>query len=542
MSSQLKWKFVLIAAVVLACIYGLIGLPQFPTALAQIKSNLTDRIKLGLDLKGGSHLVLQVQLEEAIAQRANEAHDDLVQQLHSKNISFSDVRQADDTHILVLGVDPARSGDLRDLINNQFTDWAITPAAGQINGYLLTMKPSVVSDIHTQTMNQALETITRRINALGLTEPTIAFTGRGDDEILVQLPGVGDPTAAKQVIQAGGQLQLVRVADGPFASEPEALSKFGGVLPAGEVLVPGRPESAGAGQPSGQVFYLLDRSPIVTGQDLRDATASPSTDNPGDYEVDFKLSNAAAARFGPFTEQQAAIGGRMAVVLDHQVYEAATIKGRIDDSGRITGGFSQESAQNLALVLRAGALPASIKYLEERTVGPSLGADSIREGVRASVSSLIVVMIFLVVYYRLSGVNAVVALIFNLLILLAFMTFAGAVLTLPGIAGVVLTIGMGVDSNVLVFERIREELRAGKAPAAAVDTGFRRAFLTIIDTHITTLVSAAFLFLFGTGPVQGFAVTLSVGLVANLFTSIYVSRAIFDMHLSRMGRQEPLSI
>ena len=542
MSSQIKWKFVLVAAVILACIYGLIGLPQFPTSLTQIKSNLTDRIKLGLDLKGGSHLVLQVQLEEAVAQRCNEAHDDLIQQLHSKNVTFSEVRQVDDTHILVRGVDPSASGSLRDLITSQFTDWAMSPAPGEVNAFLLTMKPSVISDINTETMNQALETITRRINALGLTEPTIAFTGRGNDEILVQLPGVGDPTAAKEVIQAGGQLSLVRVADGPFASETEALSKYGGVLPAGTVLVPGKPEVATPGQPSGQVYYLLDRSPIVTGQDLRDASTSPSTDNPGGYEVDFKLSNAAAARFGPFTEQQAAIGGRMAVVLDRQVYEAAVIKGRIDDSGRITGGFSQESAQNLALVLKAGALPASIKYLEERTVGPSLGADSIREGVRASVSSLIVVMIFLVVYYRLSGVNAVVALILNLLILLAFMTFAGAVLTLPGIAGVVLTIGMGVDSNVLVFERIREELRAGKAPAPAVDTGFARAFLTIIDTHITTLVSAAFLFLFGTGPVQGFAVTLSVGLVANLFTSIYVSRAIFDFHVSRMGRQEPLSI
>ncbi len=542
MSSQIKWKFVLVAAVILACIYGLIGLPQFPTSLAQIKSNLTDRIKLGLDLKGGSHLVLQVQLEEAVAQRCNEAHDDLIQQLHSKNVTFSEVRQVDDTHILVRGVDPSASGSLRDLITSQFTDWAMSPAPGEVNAFLLTMKPSVISDINSETMNQALETITRRINALGLTEPTIAFTGRGNDEILVQLPGVGDPTAAKEVIQAGGQLSLVRVADGPFASETEALSKYGGVLPAGTVLVPGKPEVATPGQPSGQVYYLLDRSPIVTGQDLRDASTSPSTDNPGGYEVDFKLSNAAAARFGPFTEQQAAIGGRMAVVLDRQVYEAAVIKGRIDDSGRITGGFSQESAQNLALVLKAGALPASIKYLEERTVGPSLGADSIREGVRASVSSLIVVMIFLVVYYRLSGVNAVVALILNLLILLAFMTFAGAVLTLPGIAGVVLTIGMGVDSNVLVFERIREELRAGKAPAPAVDTGFARAFLTIIDTHITTLVSAAFLFLFGTGPVQGFAVTLSVGLVANLFTSIYVSRAIFDFHVSRMGRQEPLSI
>lgn len=542
MSSQLKWKFVLIAAVIVACIYGLIGLPQFPRSLAQVKDNLASRIKLGLDLKGGSHLVLQVQLEEAVAQRCNEAVDDLTQQLHTKNVTFGEIRRVDDTHILVRGVDPNSSSGLRDLVSNQFTDWAMAPEAGEVNAYLLTMKPSVISDIHSQTMTQALETITRRINALGLTEPTIAFTGRGDDEILVQLPGVGDPTAAKQVIQAGGQLQLVRVSDGPFASEPEALAKYGGVLPQGTILVPGKPQSAGAGQPSGEVYYLLDRSPIVTGQDLRDATADPSTDNPGEYEVDFKLSNAAAARFGPFTEQQAAIGGRMAVVLDHQVYEAATIKGRIDDSGRITGDFSQESAQNLALILKAGALPASIKYLEERTVGPSLGADSIREGVRASVASLLVVMIFLVIYYRLSGVNAVVALILNLLILLAFMTFAGAVLTLPGIAGVVLTIGMGVDSNVLVFERIREELRAGKAPAPAVDVGFHNAIRTVIDTHITTLVSAAFLFLFGTGPVQGFAVTLSVGLVANLFTSIYVSRAIFDLHLSRMGRQEPLSI
>jgi len=208
----------------------------------------------------------------------------------------------------------------------------------------------------------------------------------------------------------------------------------------------------------------------------------------------------------------------------------------------IEGNFSQDSAKDLALVLRAGALPASIKYLEERTVGPSLGADSIRAGIHASIGSLIVVMIFLVIYYRLSGLNAVVALILNLLILIAFMAISGAVLTLPGIAGVVLTIGMGVDSNVLVFERIREELRSGKANASAVSSGFDRAFLTIIDTHITTLVSAAFLFLFGTGPVKGFAITLVIGLLANLFTSIYVSRAIFDWHISRMERQGVLSI
>jgi preprotein translocase subunit SecD len=540
MNPQLRWKFILILIVIFICLFGLIGMPQFPTSFAQVKQNLADRIKLGLDLKGGSHLVLQVQVDEAIGQRCDQAVDQLTKQLHEKNIIVGDIRRVDDTHIEVDNVDPSTSAAFHDLINNQFPDWTTSPAAGVNNGYLLTIKPSVVADLRRDTMDQALETITRRINALGLTEPTIAFTGRGDNEILVQLPGEGDPTRAKAVIQAGGQLTLNRVADDQtYPSEAAALAAKGGVLPQGTIIVPGKAYTQ-TGQPGQQVYYVLDRAPIVTGQDLRGASPSPSTNNPGQYEVRFQLSTAAAARFGPFTE--ANIGHGMAIVLDHQVYSAPTIQGRIDDSGEITGNFSQESAQDLALVLRAGALPASIKYLEERTVGPSLGADSIREGVRASVASIVVVMIFLVIYYRLSGVNAVVALFLNLIILVAFMAYAGAVLTLPGIAGVILTIGMGVDSNVLVFERIREELRNGKAPASAVDLGFERAFLTIIDTHVTTIVSAIFLFLFGTGPVRGFAVTLVIGLLANVFTSIYVSRAIFDWHLSRMDRQAELSI
>jgi len=540
MNPQLRWKFILILIVIFICLFGLIGMPQFPTSFAQVKQNLADRIKLGLDLKGGSHLVLQVQVDEAIGQRCDQAVDQLTKQVHEKNIIVGDIRRVDDTHIEVDNVDPSTSSAFRDLINNQFPDWTTSPAAGVNNGYLLTIKPSVVADLRRDTMDQALETITRRINALGLTEPTIAFTGRGDNEILVQLPGEGDPTRAKAVIQAGGQLTLNRVADDQtYPSEAAALAAKGGVLPQGTIIVPGKAYTQ-TGQPGQQVYYVLDRAPIVTGQDLRGASPSPSTNNPGQYEVRFQLSTAAAARFGPFTE--ANIGHGMAIVLDHQVYSAPTIQGRIDDSGEITGNFSQESAQDLALVLRAGALPASIKYLEERTVGPSLGADSIREGVRASIASIVVVMIFLVIYYRLSGVNAVVALFLNLIILVAFMAYAGAVLTLPGIAGVILTIGMGVDSNVLVFERIREELRNGKAPASAVDLGFERAFLTIIDTHVTTIVSAIFLFLFGTGPVRGFAVTLVIGLLANVFTSIYVSRAIFDWHLSRMDRQAELSI
>jgi preprotein translocase subunit SecD len=541
MNSQLRWKFIFIAVVILLCIYGLIGVPTFPTSWAQVKQNLSDRIKLGLDLKGGSHLVLQVQVDEAIGQRCDQAVDQITKQVHEKNIAVGEIRRVDDTHILVRNVDPNTSGAFRDLVSNQFTDWAVAPAAGEQNGYLLTMKPSIVADLRRDTMDQSLETITRRINALGLTEPTIAFTGRGDNEILVQLPGEGDPTRAKSVIQAGGQLELKLVADEQaYPSEIAALGSHGGVLPAGAEILPGKGENGPNTQAQQQVFYVLQRAPIITGQDLRGATPAPSANYPGQYEVRFQLSTAAAARFGPFTESN--IGHKMAIVLDHKVYTAPVINGKIEDSGIIEGNFSQESAQDLSLVLRAGALPASIKYLEERTVGPSLGADSIREGVRASIGSIIVVMIFLVIYYRLSGVNAVVALAFNLIILVAFMAYAGAVLTLPGIAGVILTIGMGVDSNVLVFERIREELRSGKAPASAVAVGFDRAFLTIIDTHVTTIVSAIFLFLFGTGPVRGFAVTLVIGLLANVFTSIYVSRAIFDWHLSRMERQAELSI
>ena len=539
MNPQLRWKFILIAIVILLCIYGLIGIP-FPTSLAQVKENVADRIKLGLDLKGGSHLVLQVQVDEAIGQRCDQAVDQLAKQLREKNVNVGDIRRLDDTHIQVNNVEPSTSGTFRDIVTNQFADWNISPAAGVVNGYLLTLKPSVIADLRRDTMDQALETITRRINALGLTEPTIAFTGRGDNEILVQLPGEGDPTRAKAVIQAGGQLSLNRVADDQtYPSEAAALAAKGGVLPPGTEILPGRSDSA-AGPTAAPVYYILDRAPAVTGADLRGATPAPDTNNPSQYQVHFELSTAAAARFGPFTE--ANIGHRMAIVLDHQVYSAPVIQGRIDDNGEITGNFNQDSAHDLALVLRAGALPASIKYLEERTVGPSLGADSIRQGVRASIGSILVVMIFLVFYYRLSGVNAVVALFLNLLILVAFMAFAGAVLTLPGIAGVILTIGMGVDSNVLVFERIREELRNGKTPAAAVEQGFDKAFLTIIDTHVTTIVSAIFLFLFGTGPVKGFAITLVIGLLANVFTSIYVSRAIFDWNLSRRGRQEALSI
>ena len=545
MNPNLKWKVVFIAVVILACVFFLVGSPTFPTSWQTVKSNFAQRIKLGLDLQGGTHLVLQVQVQEAVAQETDITVDRLTSQLREKNIRYDEVRRADDTHILVKGLDPTQNSAFRDLYNAQFTGrWDLGGAPGDPGSYLMTVRPSAIAAIQDATMTQSLETIERRINALGLTEPTIQPRGgHNDNEILVQLPGEDDPARAIEVIKKGGQLELTLVEDpGPYPSEAAYMAAHGGILPAGTQLVPECDVSSRNTSQSGanKNWYLLRRAPAVTGRDLRSAVENRNTNNPGQFQVDFGLSAEAGRGFGVFTERN--IGRQMAIVLDHCVYSAPTINGKIEDRGLIEGAFSQSSAHDLALVLRAGALPASIKYLEERTVGASLGADSIRHGVQASVLSLLVVMIFMAVYYRLAGWNAILALLLNLIILLAVLAAFGAVLTLPGIAGVILTIGMGVDSNVLVFERIREELRNGKSAPSAVESGFSKAFLTIIDTHVTTVVSAFFLFLFGTGPIRGFAITLTIGLIANVFTAIYVSKTIFQYHLAKMDRQAELSI
>ncbi|HYL84767.1 MAG TPA: protein translocase subunit SecD [Candidatus Angelobacter sp.] len=544
MNPNLKWRAVSVLFVIVFCVYFLFGYPTFPTSLAQVKDNFNRQIKLGLDLQGGTHLILQVQVQEAIAQETDTTVDRLTTALRNKNIHYDEVRRADDTHILIRNVDSSQYSQLSDIVSTQYNNvWDLSGAAGEANSYTLTLRPGAIAAIQDSTMTQSLDTIERRINALGLTEPTIQLHGRKDNEILVQLPGEGDPTRIKSVIQQAGLLELKLVEDpAPYSSQTEALSRHGGVLPPDTEILPGRSETrTPSGVPdTGEVWYVVSRSSAVTGRDLRSAVESRNTSNPGTWQVNFTLSPEAGRRFGVFTKQN--LSRNLAIVLDHKVYSAPVINGQIEDSGMIEGSFSESSAHDLALVLRAGALPASIKYLEERTVGPSLGADSIRHGIQASVLSLIVVMLFMLVYYRLSGANAVLALILNLVILLAALGLFGAVLTLPGIAGVILTIGMGVDSNVLVFERIREEMRNGKSSAASVDAGFDKAFLTIIDTHVTTVVSAFFLFLFGTGPIRGFAVSLTIGLIANVFTAIYVSKTIFQYHLTKMDRQAELSI
>jgi preprotein translocase subunit SecD len=348
------------------------------------------------------------------------------------------------------------------------------------------------------------------------------------------LPGVDDPTEAKQIMGTPGVLELCEVKDGPFSSPEQARAKHGGVLPLNTRLVP---ETRHLGE-SGQAWYLITRTPVITGRDLRNAR--PGRDELQKWETEFTLGRDGARRFARYTE--ANVGNRLAIVLDGQVRSAPVIQNRIEDSGRITGAASQKDAADLALILQSGSLPAGIDYLEERTVGPSLGADSIRQGIVSGLVGLTLVMTIMLVYYRHSGLNAVIALLLNGVITLAALCYSGAVWTLPGIAGFILSLGMAVDSNVLIFERIREELRSGKGVIAAVEAGFDRAFVTIIDTHVTTVVSSAFLFMFGTGPVKGFAVTLVIGLVANVFTAVFVSRTLFDFALSRQRQVTTLSI
>lgn len=530
MEKKLRNRVIFILIVLLVCVFGVIG---FPRNVRQLAENVKDRIRLGLDLKGGTHLILQVQVEDAVNITTDEALERLRDEFKAKGIPYAEIQKTDSTHILIKGIPQEKSQDVQALASDLFSDWDLSRIPGDPSARVLAMKVSAAARVRNQALEQAMDTIRRRIDALGVTEPTIAEYGKAEDyELVVQLPGVDDPTRVKDIIQSTALLELKIVQDGPYPSQEAALGAHGGVLPPDTELLPGPATS------SGQSWYILNRIAAITGRDL--SGAEPSKDINGRPSVTFTLTRDGAARFARVTGQN--IGRLLAIVLDKRVVDAPEIHGQISDRGEITGPFTDEKVRDLALVLRSGALPASIKYLSEQTVGPSLGRDSIHHGVIASIVGLLAVMSFMLIYYRGAGINADLALILNLIILVAALAYFGAVLTLPGIAGVILTVGMGVDSNVLIFERIREELRMGKAVGAAVPGGFEHAFRTIIDTHVTTVVSAAILFTFGTGPIRGFAVTLTIGLIANLFTSVFVSRVIFDYVLSRREKGEALSI
>ncbi len=539
MKQNLTARSVVIVAVILICVFGIIG---FPKSMADLKKNWDNNIRLGLDLKGGSRLVLQVQVQDALKAEADMVINRLKDDLKKQNISWTDisrndpqtVQDADSIEINVKGVPATQSSAFRSLVNDRDSDWVLTPTSS--TDYVLRMKPSELLSMKKDTVDREIQTIGNRIDQLGLAEKSVQQYGRsGDDyQILVQLPGVDDPARVKELIGTTAVLEVTSVVDGPFPTRDAALAAHGGVLPLNTKVVKQLPR----GGSEGEQWYIVNRNAVITGREMRNARAGQ--DEFRKWETDFTLSQDGGKRFGAFTG--ANIGNRLAVVLDNNIVSVATIQSKIDDSGRITGLGSQDEAVDLARYLRSGSLPAGIVYLEERSVGPSLGADSIHQGFVAGIAGLIAVVAVMLVYYKRSGVNAVLALILNAVVLLAAVSYFGAVLTLPGIAGIILTVGMAVDSNVLIFERIREELRAGKAVVSAVDAGFNKAWWTIVDTHVTTVVSCAFLFLFGEGPVKGFAVTLVIGLIANVFTAVFVSRTIFDYELSSQRRMEALSI
>jgi preprotein translocase subunit SecD len=404
------------------------------------------------------------------------------------------------------------------------------------DAYRLTMNNTESLAMRRDTVTRSMRTIEQRINGLGLAEATVQQRGNGETnpEILVQMPGVDDPARVKAILQAAAMLEIVEVKDGPFPSEEALRAKNGGILPLGTRPI----RQATRPGDQGESWYLVNRTAVVTGRDLRNARSSQ--DQFGKWETSFVLSPDAGRRFGRYTESN--VGNKLAVLLDGRARSVAVINSKIEDSGVITGAGSQQEAADLALVLTSGSLPAGVVYLEERTVGPSLGADSIRDGLLAGAVGVGAVVLVMLVYYKRAGINAVLALVLNAIILVAVLAYLGAVLTLPGIAGIILTIGMAVDSNVLIFERIREELRHGKGVLAAIDAGFGKAWLTIVDTHVTTVVSCAFLFIFGTTAVKGFAITLVIGLIANVFTAVFVSRTIFDWELNGKPQSTTLSI
>jgi preprotein translocase subunit SecD len=538
MNKNLRWKVIVIVVTMLVFLFGIFGIPKSWSGQGLVAA-MTERIHLGLDLKGGTHLILQVQVKDAVNADSDRAMERLKDDLRNRKIAYADVGKPDPANgpdrIVVKGVPPEATSDFRSLVTDRLPEYDAN--SGAENSWVLTLKPQNLSDLKNRAVSQAIETIRNRIDKLGVSEPVIQEHGLGQYQILVQLPGVDDPARVKEIMQSTAMLEIREALNGgaSYKDEQAALAANNGVLPDNGVLMHGRNIGA-SGEDS---VYIISRVSAVAGHDLREARVGRNgqTNMP---EVNFYLTADGGRRFQNFTGQH--IGDYLAVVLDNKVMEVAVIKSQIGDSGVIEGRFSDQQAKDLALILNSGALPAGIKYLEERTVGPSLGADSIRSGVRAAVVGMLAVLIFMLVYYHGAGVNADVALILNLIILLGFLGFSGATLTLPGIAGVILTVGMGVDSNVLIFERIREELRNGKTPPSAVDQGFSHAWITIVDTHVTTIVSAFILFIFGTGPVKGFAVTLTFGLLANLFTAVFVSRVIFDYLLARKQRGEALSI
>lgn len=557
---NLLQRAIIIIVVTLVGLYLVIGPRRRPHlsdfTWSGIKSTLASNIRLGLDLKGGSHLVMRVKTGEYLKSLTNSTSLGVQVAAKEAGLPVKEVKvdPSGAYSFTADATDPSKLNEIEDGIKNKvdLTGWTASKSA---NSVTWSLTATAQRDLAEQATEQADRIIRSRLDAVGVAEPLVQRHGaQTAHQILVQMPGISDPERVKELLKAESRLELVHVVSPPspsaiqtYFTQEEAIASLGGTVPANRKVLPyaerDEPTDASSTDKTTEKqkkWVVVQWPAVVDGRELRNAVASTGRTGGTEYQIQFSLKPSGAEKFGAWTG--ANINQYMGVVLNDEVKSIAYIKSQIYDQGEITGRFTQQSAEDLALTLRSGALPAPIEYLEERTVGPSLGADSIRAGVRASIGGLIFVVLFMLVYYRGAGVNAVVALLLNMILMLAALVIFEATLTLPGIAGIILTIGMAVDSNVLVFERIRDELRTGKTVASAVDQGFNRAIVTIIDTHVTTVISSLFLFVFGTGPLRGFAVTLIIGLLINLFSAVYVSRTIFMWVLSRKRQAESLSI
>jgi preprotein translocase subunit SecD len=547
-----------IVAVTLLGIYIVFGPRRVPTSADftwdGIKRNLAENINLGLDLKGGSHLVLRVQTEDYLKTLTENDASAALAAAQEANLPVTGVKTTAEGNSYSVTLQLGAGADPQAVIDAvtkkvDFFRWTVNSSPEAVTW---TLPNTAQNELKEQAVQQALKIIESRINLFGVKEPTIQRYGANTSgQILVQMPGVEDPERVKKLIGADAKLELMKVISPPnpspiqtFPTEEAAKQSLGGVVPPNRKILPYQERERPTDKPNQgekpKQFVIVELPAVIDGSELRSAEAVTRTGNQNDYQISFALKPAGAQKFGDWTSKN--INNYMAVVLNDEVKSIAYIRSRIDDQGEITGQFTKSSAEDLALTLRSGALPAKIQYLQERSVGPSLGADSIRAGVAASLAGFIFIIIFMLFYYRGAGINAVVALILNMLLTMAFLIVFDSTLTLPGIAGLILGIGMAVDSNVLIFERMREELKAGASVAKAVDLGFDRAFITIIDTHVTTIISAAILYLYGSGPIRGFAVTLVLGLLVNLFSAVFVSRTIFMWQLLRNPQMKTLSI
>ena len=515
MDKSLTWKIGLIIAVIVLSIFLL-----YPPK---------DKINLGLDLKGGMHLVMEVVTDEALAIQTDMSATQLRGLLKDGSIQHDTIKRRGFNKIEITGTLLEDERKIKDILDDDFRDWTYTVGGNLVS---LALRPNIEQQLREQSVDQALETIRNRVDEFGVAEPTIQKEGLAGDRILIELPGVDNPERVKGLIKSTAMLEFHLVVGGPYLTEEAALQEYNGQLPDDLEIVRTNPRRLDKG------FYVLKAATVVPGKDLK--SARRAQDQYGAPAVGFSFNSQGAAQFERFTA--ANIGKPLSIVLDERIESVATIQSVIGADGQITGRFTMDEVDDLVLVLRSGALPAPLKYIEERTVGPSLGADSIRKGLTAAIGGLLLVILFMLVYYRGAGINSVLALLLNMLILMGIMAYFRATLSLPGIAGIILSIGMAVDANVLIFERIREELDAGKSPKSAIDAGFKKALTTIIDANLTTVISAVLLFQFGTGPIKGFAITLIIGIAASMFTAIFVSRVIFELTYGRRKKLSRISI